>query len=49
MVRSSGLTLNPDTQQTASEILEIDDLFNTLSQWNNYLEKDVPFFQGGPK
>lgn len=49
MVRSEGLSLNPNEPQTASEIIEVDELFNTLAQWDDYLKKEVPLFQGGPR
>lgn len=35
---------NPDIEQLFQDI-DIDELFNTLAQWNRYLESDAPYFQ----
>jgi hypothetical protein len=49
MVRPDGFVSNLKEPQTASEILEVQELFTTLAQWNDILEKDAPYFQRGPK
>lgn len=38
------LSVIQDSKNSDSSSDPLDDFFNTLAQWNDYLEKDVPYF-----